>query len=102
MEIGFFLALLVVYGAFEYSAKEKKERNLEAENIVASLKHENISNQKMNLQGWMNGGYYHDPVSSVSVLRKLGGTKGLSSLQDALARSGGALYPDAALQRKDT
>ena len=35
MEIGFFLALLVVYGAFEYSAKEKKERNLEAENIVA-------------------------------------------------------------------
>ncbi len=70
----------------------------EAENIVASLKHENISNQKMNLQGWINGGYYHDPVSSVSVLRKLGGTKGLSSLQNALARTGGALYPDAALQ----
>ena len=27
MEIGFFLALLVVYGAFEYSSKEKKEKN---------------------------------------------------------------------------
>ena len=35
MEIGFFLALLVVYGAFEYSAKEMKERNLAAENIVS-------------------------------------------------------------------
>ena len=30
MEIGFFLALLIVYGAFEYSSKEKKEKTLVA------------------------------------------------------------------------
>ena len=30
MEIGFFLALLVVYGAFEYSSKEKMEKTLVA------------------------------------------------------------------------
>lgn len=71
----------------------------EAESIVTELKHENINNQRMNLQGWMNGGYYHDPVRSVKVLKELGGEAGLKSLAGALARSGGALYPDAAIQR---
>ena len=70
----------------------------EAENIVTELKHENIANQQVNLQGWMNGGYYHDVVKKVKVLRQLGGESGLASLSTALTRSGGALYPDAALQ----
>lgn len=34
-EIGFFLALLVVYGAFEYSSKDKKIKVLEADTVVA-------------------------------------------------------------------
>lgn len=71
----------------------------EAESIVTELKHENINNQRMNLQGWMNGGYYHDPVNKVKVLGEVGGEEGLQSLDAALARSGGALYPDAAVQR---
>lgn len=70
----------------------------DAENIVTELKHENISNQQVNLQGWMNGGYYHDVVKKAKVLKQLGGEKGLSDLNAALTRSGGALYPDAALQ----
>lgn len=70
----------------------------QAENMVSELKHENIVNQRMNFQGWMNGGYYHDPVNSVSVLGLLGGEKGLKSLQQTLKTAGGALYPDAAIQ----
>lgn len=34
-EIGFVIALLVVYGAFEYSTKDKKIKVLEADNIIA-------------------------------------------------------------------
>lgn len=70
----------------------------QAETIMTELKHENIVNQQMNFQGWMNGGYYHDPVNSVSVLGQLGGEKGLKSLQQALATAGGALYPDVSIQ----
>lgn len=70
----------------------------QAEDISTELMHENITNQRMNLQGWMNGGYYHDPVNSISVLGQLGGERGLSSLKSALDRCGGALYPDASIQ----
>ena len=70
----------------------------QAEQIMTELKHENIVNQRMNFQGWMNGGYYHDPVSGVSVLGQLGGENGLKHLQQALKTAGGALYPDASLQ----
>jgi len=71
----------------------------QAEEIIAELKHEDIANQRVNLQGWMNGGYYHDPVNSIRVLGELGGTKGLSSLLRVAASTGGAVYPDASLQR---
>ena len=71
----------------------------QAESMIAELKHEGISNQRMNLQGWMNGGYYHDPVNRLKVLRQLGGEKGLKSLIDAMRRSGGVVYPDVALQQ---
>ncbi len=70
----------------------------QAESIAAELKHENISNQRVNFQGWMNGGYYHDPVNSVNVLGQLGGESGLNSLSSAISRSGGVLYPDVSLQ----
>ena len=70
----------------------------QAEEISAELASEGIANQQMNFQGWMNGGYYHDPVNRVSVLGSLGGEKGLRSLSAALEKNGGALYPDVALQ----
>lgn len=71
----------------------------QAEAMITEFKHQGISNQRMNLQGWMNGGYYHDPVSSLSVLPQLGGENGLKSLMDVMRRSGGAVYPDAAVQK---
>lgn len=69
-----------------------------AESIVSELKHADVSNQRMNFQGWMNGGYYHDPVNSLNVLGQLGGEDGLKSLASALSRSGGELYPDVSVQ----
>ena len=71
----------------------------QAEDMITEFKHQGITNQRMNLQGWMNGGYYHHPVNSIKVLRQLGGEKGLRSLLDTMRRSGGAVYPDAALQK---
>lgn len=70
----------------------------QAEQIMTELKHENIVNQRMNFMGWMNGGYYHDPVNSVNVLGQLGGEKELKNLQQAMKTVGGALYPDVSLQ----
>ena len=70
----------------------------QAQSIAAELKREGISNQCMNLQGWMNGGYYHDPVTKVRVLGQLGGEGKLRDLQEFLLRSGGMLYPDASVQ----
>ena len=71
----------------------------QAEEMIAEFKHQGIANQRMNLQGWMNGGYYHDPVSGINVLVQLGGEQGLKSLMDVMRRSGGAVYPDAAVQK---
>ena len=70
----------------------------QAEEIVSRLRHEGIANQCVNLQGWMNGGYYHDPVSRVNVLSVLGGENGLRRLKDTVEQGGGHLYPDASLQ----
>lgn len=71
----------------------------QAVDMVSQLKHDGVSNQKINLQGWMNGGYYHDAIGrGVSVLGQLGGDQGLRNLQDEVIRSGGRLYPDVALQ----
>ncbi len=70
----------------------------QAEEILMSLKHEGISNQRMNLQGWMNGGYYHDAVNNVRVLGQLGGESALSHLIATMASAGGTVYPDVQLQ----
>ena len=66
--------------------------------IIETLAGEGISNQKINLQGWMNGGYYHNPVSSISVLGTLGGKSGLKKLNEAAEAAGAKVYPDAAIQ----
>lgn len=71
----------------------------QAENIAEELKNAGISNQVMNLQGWFNGGYYHDTADNVSVIGKCGGKSGLSDLNDRLEELGGVLYGDVALQK---
>jgi hypothetical protein len=57
-----------------------------------------IKNQVMNLQGWFNGGYYHDAAGYIDVLGSLGGKNGLNELNAALTDLGGAMYADVAFQ----
>lgn len=71
----------------------------EAEAIAQRLNKAGIKHQVMNFQGWMNGGYYHDVVNKVSILRQLGGQERLENLNSAMARLGGELYADVAFQK---
>ncbi len=71
----------------------------EAREISNELVASGIDNQVMNLQGWFNGGYYHDAPDKVKVIRKLGGKSDLESLNDAVAANGGRMYADVAFQQ---
>lgn len=57
-----------------------------------------VNNQVMNLQGWFNGGYYHDAPHDIDIIGKLGGKRDLEKLQKTLAENGGKLYVDVAFQ----
>ncbi len=71
----------------------------EAEQMSTDLKNSGISNQVMNLQGWFNGGFYHNTPNRVSITGKLGGKSGLEDLNDTVAANGGTLFADVAFQR---
>ncbi len=71
----------------------------EAEEMSKLLKEAGITNQVMNLQGWFNGGYYHDVPDFTFVSWELGGKKGLESLNEAIEANGGNLYADVAFQQ---
>ena len=71
----------------------------EAAQISTQLAEEGITNQVMNFQGWMNGGFYHDAVDNVRVTGKLGGKRGLEALSSTVEKQGGRFYVDAALQK---
>lgn len=71
----------------------------EAASISEDIAAAGISNQVMNYQGWMNGGFYHDMVDKVKVTRKLGGKKGLEELNQTVEENGGRFYVEAALQK---
>jgi len=71
----------------------------QAEEIAQTLKKAGVTNQVMNFQGWMNGGYYHDVPDRLDVLSKLGGKSGLQNLSDAMTRLGGEFYGDVAIQK---
>ena len=70
----------------------------EAEEMSNSLKQYGISNQVVNLQGWFNGGYYHDAADHIRVMGKLGGKSGLEDLNATIANNGGRMYADVAFQ----
>ncbi len=57
-----------------------------------------ISNQVMNFQGWMNGGFYHDAADRIRVTSKLGGKGDLEDLNATVAENGGRLYADVSFQ----
>ncbi|MBQ8982835.1 MAG: hypothetical protein IJ079_04530 [Lachnospiraceae bacterium] len=71
----------------------------EAETISNSLKDQGIENQVVNLQGWFNGGYYHDAADHINVLAKLGGKSGLEDLNQTIVDNGGRMYVDTSFQQ---
>lgn len=71
----------------------------QAEEMAKALSQAGIQNQVMNLQGWFNGGYYHDVADKVKVMGKLGGKSGLKDLNEAMNALGGKLYADVAFQQ---
>lgn len=71
----------------------------EAGEMSARLWEAGVENQVMNLQGWFNGGYYHDAADHVDVSGSLGGRRGLESLNEAVTENGGRLYADVAFQK---
>ena len=71
----------------------------EAAEMSTELKNSGINNQVMNLQGWFNGGYYHDAADKVKVTWKLGGKSGLEDLNETVAANGGTLFTDVAFQK---
>lgn len=71
----------------------------EAGQMSNELAASGIDNQVMNLQGWFNGGYYHDAADKVRITSKLGGKSGLEELNETLAANGGDLYVDVAFQQ---
>ena len=58
-----------------------------------------VQAQVMNLQGWFNGGYYHDAADKIRVMWKLGGKSDLEKLQETVAGNNGRLYVDVAFQQ---
>jgi hypothetical protein len=70
----------------------------QASDMARALNALGIKNQVMNLQGWFNGGYYHDVAGSINVIGQLGGKKGLNELNATLENLGGAMYADVAFQ----
>lgn len=71
----------------------------EAADISNDLASSGITNQVMNYQGWMNGGYYHDVVDKIKVPHKLGGKSALEALSNTVVSGGGTFYADVALQK---
>ena len=71
----------------------------EAAEMANTLHNRGISNQVMNLQGWFNGGYYHEVPDYFWINWKLGGKGGLEDLNSTLSNLGGILYGDVAFQK---
>ncbi len=71
----------------------------QAAQMSDALARAGVGNQVMNLQGWFNGGYYHDVADRIRVPRKLGGKSGLEALNNQVVNNGGSLYADVAFQQ---
>jgi len=71
----------------------------QAAQMSTALQEKGITNQVMNLQGWFNGGYYHDAANHIFPTWKLGGKSGLKELNGAMEALGGRLYADVAFQK---
>lgn len=70
----------------------------EAKSIAEQLYEAHIGQLVMNLQGWMNDGYYHEAPDNIKVIRKLGGKSDLAELTKYLEGKNGTVYGDVAIQ----
>ena len=71
----------------------------EAGEIYSDLYQNGVTNQVMNYQGWMNGGYYHDVADKIRVPYSLGGKSDLEELSRKLKEDGNTFYADVAFQK---
>lgn len=71
----------------------------QAQEISEDLLANGITNQVLNFQGWMNGGYYHSVVDQINIPSSLGSKSALEALSEALSESGGTFYADVAFQK---
>lgn len=71
----------------------------EAGEIFDALADLGVAKQAVTVQGWFNGGYYHDVADRIRVPAKLGGKRGLEALNGKISDAGSSLYADVALQK---
>jgi len=84
---------------FKYDETYAMTTFSEAKSMVNKFYDESVTKIVLNLQGWMNDGYYHDVVDDIDIIRKLGGKKGLEELTKFVESKGGLLYADMAIQQ---
>ncbi len=83
----------------QYLAVEAMTTFDQAQEIVSTLQADGITNQIINYQGWMNGGYYHDVTDKVKLVSKLGSKSDFEDLSELVESTGGKLYADVAFEK---
>lgn len=71
----------------------------EASEIVDNLYDSDITNLRLNYQGWFNGGIYHDVADKIKLIGSVGSKSDLESLNKKLEDKGGKLFMDVAFQK---
>ncbi|NIK75088.1 hypothetical protein FHS15_000186 [Paenibacillus castaneae] len=79
-----------------YNAYEPLTTFDQAESVLGQMLDLGIGNIKLRYTGWFNGGINHDLAKSISVDKKLGGSKGLKELKAYADANRISLFPDAA------
>ncbi|WP_426334557.1 DUF5696 domain-containing protein [Paenibacillus silvae] len=77
-----------------YNAYEPLTTFEEAQDIVKEMQDLGVKDIQLQYSGWFNGGVHHDLPKFIQVDKKLGGIKGLQSLQAYMQENGFGLYPD--------
>lgn len=71
----------------------------EASEIVDNLYDSDITNLRLNYQGWFNSGIYHDVADKIKLIGSVGSKSDLESLNKKLEDKGGKLFMDVAFQK---
>ncbi|GHV41200.1 hypothetical protein FACS189490_07630 [Clostridia bacterium] len=71
----------------------------QAREIASELDTLGVNNQRILLEGWFNGGYYHNTPKKINVIGSLGDKSGLSGLTEAVEAGNGRVYADVAFQK---